>query len=122
MSNLRYASAVAAAILLVGTGVAACSTSDGDATTENVEVISVLTDLTLEHLTVAVGTTVIWTNEDVQYHTITSGTAEERGTLWDSGILKRGESFRYKFQGVGTFDYFCTLHPQAMGGSVTVTE
>lgn len=81
-----------------------------------------LTDLTLEHLTVEVGTTVRWTNEDVQYHTITSGTAEERGKLWDSGILKRGESFRYKFQGVGTFDYFCTLHPQAMGGSVTVTE
>ena len=107
---------------MVFTGAVACSDSDMDATPENGEVYSVLTDLSLEHLTVKVGTTVTWTNEDAQYHTITSGTPENRGKLWDSGTLKRGESFSYEFQGVGIFEYFCTLHSQAMGGSVTVTE
>lgn len=81
-----------------------------------------LTDLTLEHLTVEVGTTVKWTNEDPQYHTITSGIPEDRGRLWDSGILKRGMSFSFKFQAPGTYEYFCALHPHAMGGSVTVTK
>ncbi len=122
MSRLRFGAAVAIVFLLAFTGAAGCSDFDGDGAPENIEVVSVLTDLTLEHLTVEVGTTVKWTNEDAQYHTITSGTPEDRGNLWDSGTLKRGESFSYKFQGVGVFEYFCTLHSQAMGGSVTVTE
>ena len=122
MSHLRIATAVATAFLLACPGLIACSNSEVDDATELAEVTSVLTDITLENLTVEVGTTVKWTNEDVQYHTITSGTAEERSNLWDSGILKRGESFSYRFQGAGTFEYFCTLHPHAMGGSVTVTE
>ena len=110
MRFLRY-SVAATIVLLLG-----CSAPEQN------EVTSVLSDLALEHLTVEVGTIVTWTNEDVQYHTITSGIPEDRGRLWDSGILKRGESFSFKFQAPGTYEYFCTLHPQAMGGIVTVTE
>ena len=69
MRILRYAAAIAAALLLGCTGGSACTPSGGDAAPEQNEVTSVLTDLTLEHLTVEVGTTVKWTNEDPQYHT-----------------------------------------------------
>ena len=113
MTVLRCAAAVATVLFL------ACS---GGAAPEANTVTSVLTDLTLEHINVTVGTTVMWTNEDAQFHTITSGTPEDRGRLWDSGILKRGMSFSFKFQAPGSFDYFCTLHPHALGGTVTVAE
>ena len=121
MKVVRAAAALAAAFLLVFAGCSDNDIADRDAAPAPGEVVSVLTDVTLEHLTVAPGTTVTWTNEDAQYHTITSGTREDVGRLWDSGTLKRGMSFSFTFRNAGTYPYFCTLHPLDMGGSVTVT-
>lgn len=75
-------------------------------------------------LTVAVGTTVRWTNLDGVAHTVTSGTSD--GTvgsadgIFDSGFFNEGETFTYTFTEEGTFPYFCTPHPW-MQGTVTVT-
>ena len=75
-------------------------------------------------LTVSVGTTVRWTNQDTQAHTVTSGTSDGLvGTadgLFGSPFLNPGDTFTYTFATAGTYSYFCTPHPW-MIGSVTVT-
>jgi nitrite reductase (NO-forming) len=75
-------------------------------------------------LTVAVGTTITWINDDSVFHTITSGTSNgTTGTPngdFDSGEVQSGETFEHTFDTPGTFDYFCTPHPW-MIGQVEVT-
>lgn len=56
-------------------------------------------------VTIAVGTTVVWTNTGVQ-HTTTSS-----DNVWGSEVLERGDSFRYPFTRPGTYPYICGLHP-----------
>jgi plastocyanin len=68
-------------------------------------------------LTVSVGTTVIWTNNDSTGHTVTegnpSGTTPTNG--FDSGILAPGKTFSHNFDTAGTTQYYCTLHPTMLG-------
>ncbi|CAN5619128.1 hypothetical protein BH24ACT5_BH24ACT5_12690 [soil metagenome] len=75
-------------------------------------------------MTVPAGTTVTWRNDDVVFHTVTSGTSTgTAGTpdgTFDSGEVQPGGSFSYTFDDAGTFDYFCTPHPW-MVGQVVVT-
>jgi plastocyanin len=73
-------------------------------------------------LTVKVGTTVTWTNNDSTLHTVTSGlpSGGPVGTLFDSSYMGPGKTFNYTFSTAGTFDYHCTLHP-TMVGKVTVS-
>ncbi len=65
-------------------------------------------------VTVAPGTTVIWTNDDAFGHTTTSDTK-----LWDSGLLAPGKSFSHTFDKPGSFPYHCAVHT-FMTGTVTV--
>jgi plastocyanin len=67
-------------------------------------------------LTVAAGTTVIWTNNDDDPHTVVSATDPK---LMKSPPLDTGETFSYTFDRPGTYKYFCTVHPR-MQGSVVV--
>ncbi len=57
-------------------------------------------------LTVAVGTTVTWTNRDEEPHTVTSATGD-----FSSPGLDTDEAFSRKFTAPGTYTYFCALHP-----------
>ncbi|MCH8311008.1 MAG: DNRLRE domain-containing protein, partial [Chloroflexi bacterium] len=82
---------------------------------------SPIMDFTLEDISVAVGTTIIWENQDAAPHTSTSGISPDRDDIWDSGILNNGESFSFTFQEVGEFAYFCAVHPY-MTATVTVTD
>ncbi|MEA2596390.1 MAG: hypothetical protein QOF01_2859 [Thermomicrobiales bacterium] len=66
-------------------------------------------------LTVPVGTTLAWTNNDAAPHTVTA----LDGTF-DSGIFDPGGGFSWEFTTPGTFPYRCNLHPQ-MEGTVEVT-
>jgi nitrite reductase (NO-forming) len=76
-------------------------------------------------LTVKVGTTVTWTNQDAMLHTVTSGTAANNvGTpdgLFNSGFIPEGATWSYTFTDAGEFPYFCTPHPW-MIGKVIVTS
>lgn len=69
---------------------------------------------TPDELTVAVGTTVTWTNTDSISHTSTSD-----ATGWNSGIVAPGGRFSFAFQTTGTFQYHCAIHP-GMVGTVVV--
>jgi plastocyanin len=66
---------------------------------------------------VKVGETVTWINDDSGRHTVTS---KDDG-IFDSGIMRKGQSFSYTFDKAGEYPYYCTLHPN-MVGTVVVTE
>jgi len=63
-------------------------------------------------VTVPVGGSVTWTNNDNTGHTSTGGS-------WNSGTIAPGRSFTATFSSAGTFPYHCTIHP-GMTGTVTV--
>jgi plastocyanin len=73
-------------------------------------------------ITIDVGDQVIWSNEDLAFHTVTSGNPKDGpDDLFDSGMFKIEEQFSHKFEDSGNFNYFCTLHPW-MEGIVVVQE
>jgi plastocyanin len=61
-------------------------------------------------VTVAVGTTITWTNRDSAPHTVTF-----RDGMADSGELSGGQTFRHTFATAGSFDYYCRIHPHMTG-------
>jgi plastocyanin len=65
-------------------------------------------------LTVAVGTTVTWTNRDDIPHTVVS-----TDKVFKSKVLDTDEKFSFTFSKAGTYPYFCSIHPK-MTGSVVV--
>jgi plastocyanin len=65
-------------------------------------------------LTIPVGATVRWTNNDTIAHDATSNT-----NVWASGNLTPGAHFDFTFQTAGTYAYHCTIHP-GMTGTVVV--
>jgi plastocyanin len=65
-------------------------------------------------LTIAVGDTVTWMNNDVQAHTATAS-----GGAFDSGTMNPGQSFSFTFTAAGSFAYTCNFHAE-MTGTITV--
>jgi plastocyanin len=65
-------------------------------------------------ISVSAGDTVIWDNRSSasEGHTVT-------GDGLDSGTLKQGEDYSFKFHRAGTFKYVCEFHP-SMKGAVNV--
>lgn len=67
------------------------------------------------------GTTVVWQNEDNIGHTVQSQDGQGNViSMFNSGILKTGDTFSYKFDKPGVYHYFCTIHPWRVG-MVTVS-
>ena len=69
-------------------------------------------------LSIPLGTTVVWTNQDTAPHTATSDPGS--AFTFDTGMLQKGQAGRVTFTMAGTFAYHCTVHPN-MHGTVTVT-
>jgi len=74
-------------------------------------------------VTIAMGGTVTWENTDNAAHTVTSGSPTDGpdGVFDSSLIMAGGASFSHTFDDVGTYDYFCMVHPW-MAGSVMVSS
>jgi len=71
-------------------------------------------------LTVSLGTTIIWENNDNAAHLATSGTPDGGPNgIFDSGMIMGGATFEYEFSDKGEFPYYCIVHPW-MIGTVTV--
>jgi plastocyanin len=64
--------------------------------------------------TVAVGTTVTWTNRDDIPHTVVSTDG-----MFKSKVRDTDEKFSYTFTKAGDYPYFCSIHPK-MTGTVVV--
>jgi plastocyanin len=71
-------------------------------------------------VTIGVGGTVTWTNDDTAAHTVTSGTPSDGPDgAFDSSIVMAGKTFEHTFDDAGEYDYFCIVHPW-MTGTVIV--
>ncbi len=66
-------------------------------------------------VTIAVGGTVTWTNNDASKHTVTA----DNGSF-DSGTLNSGATFAHTFTAAGTYAYGCDFHGN-MRGTIIVT-
>jgi len=79
-------------------------------------------DLTFDpdNLTVAVGTTVTWTNKDVYTHTVIYSSGPD-SAFSDTVVV--GASFQHTFKTAGTYQYYCGIHgtpTTGMGGTIVV--
>jgi plastocyanin len=66
-------------------------------------------------LSISVGTTVTWTNEDNTTHTVTG----RDNDVIASPDLDQGDTYSVTFSQAGTFHYLCSIHTN-MTGTVTV--
>jgi len=67
-------------------------------------------------VTVNVGETVTWSNDDSAAHTVTSGTPTggPDGTF-DSSLFMADTTFSHTFDNAGEYNYFCMVHPWMTG-------
>jgi plastocyanin len=65
-------------------------------------------------VTIKVGDTVTWVNQDSPQHDAVADNGE-----FDSGLFDQGETFSFTFTAAGTYPYHCSIHP-GMEGTVVV--
>jgi amicyanin len=68
-------------------------------------------------VSVAVGTTVTWTNDDTAPHTVTVSSGP---VTFSSPTLQKGDTYSFTFTTPGTYSYYCAVHP-SMVAKVIVT-
>jgi plastocyanin len=66
-----------------------------------------------QRVTVKAGTTVTWTNDDDDSHTVASSSK-----FFKSKALDTGDKFSFTFTTPGTYDYICSVHPYMTGAVV----
>ena len=124
MSHLRrlVGIAVAAALALA---LAACTTSGSGSSAGAGEPVATSTvDLPPSYrfepkaIAVSPGTTVSWTNHDNFTHSVQF---LDGGLPTEPMLMKPSENATFTFATAGTYRYQCSLHPQNMQGTVTVT-
>jgi plastocyanin len=81
-------------------------------------------------ITINQGDTVTWTvTQSIgEPHSVTSGTPEDSGKIFDSGtgtganmlLRDNGQTFEHAFTEAGEFLYYCSVHPADMTGKVVV--
>ena len=64
-------------------------------------------------VTVPAGSTITWTNDDSEPHTVVAN-----GGAFKSQTLDKGQSYSYRFSSPGSYAYYCSVHPD-MKGTVT---
>lgn len=103
---------LAALLVLAGlTGAASCGGQTATTTPAGGDTVSIK-DFAFNPatITVSVGTTVTWTNEDSATHTVTSRTG-----AFDSGNMSKGSHFSHTFDAAGDYEYYCAIHPSMVG-------
>jgi plastocyanin len=65
---------------------------------------------------IGVNNTVMWTNDDVAAHTVTSDSG-----AFNSGNLNPGQSFTFTFSTPGNYTYHCDYHPWMKGTVIVVS-
>lgn len=68
-------------------------------------------------LTIKLGESITWLNNDAAPHTVTTTTAP---VAFDSGVFEQGQRFTYTFTTPGTYDFYCAVHPEMIGQVVVL--
>lgn len=120
-------------VLLPSIVVAGCAGSSpdapgaGDGGSATVEVVNI--SYAPETLKIEVGDEVAWTNKDEGvHHTVTSGLPGDNGVpgvsegepaqpdgVFNGDLPDASSTFSFTFDEVGTFEYFCDVHPSMTG-------
>ena len=67
-------------------------------------------------VSINVGDTVAWSNDDTAAHTVTSGSPTDGPDgLFDSSLVMAGDVYEVTFDAAGSYDYFCMVHPWMVG-------
>lgn len=111
-------------LILVGAGCSSSVTTNDITSTPNAtsttqtgnQVSSTISNFSFQPktITIKVGDTVTWKNNDSAAHTVTA----DNGSF-DSGSIGRGGTYSRTFTQTGTYPYYCSLHPN-MTGTVIV--
>jgi plastocyanin len=118
----RLTALLVAAIILAAPG-SDCSVRGDDkakdtkAAARNYEVTMKGNKFDLADITIAVGDTIRWVNDDDGKHSYTPDTD---GAPPEVIVEGGGHSPRVKFAQAGTYKYHCKFHPATMKGTVTV--
>jgi plastocyanin len=90
----------------------ASSTGGGQSAT--VEVVMKDIKFVPDSLTIKVGQTVTWVNQDNATHDVVATQGE-----FKSDLFGKGQSFSFTFSKAGTYPYYCSVHP-TMKGTIVV--
>ncbi|MHB1377132.1 MAG: cupredoxin domain-containing protein [Candidatus Humimicrobiaceae bacterium] len=121
-NNLLIYFLLVVALLIIALPLAGCSGSGGTAATKTTATSTETTTASTTgaggqavliksnafdpaSLTIKVGDTVTWTNNDSYAHTVTSDNG-----AFDSGSMAGGGTFSFTFKTAGTFSYHCSIH------------
>ena len=101
-----------------GTTLAPGATTGGSTPTSgtgnSVQVIMTNRSYDPQQVTVKVGATVTWVNQDSPQHDVVADNGEFKSSLFD-----KGGTFSFTFTKAGTYPYHCSIHP-GMNGTVVV--
>ncbi|GGJ13174.1 hypothetical protein GCM10010885_23100 [Alicyclobacillus cellulosilyticus] len=96
---------------------ASTSTSSSSPSARTVQIQIANDNYSPSQITVPAGTTVVWTNDDLVIHSVTSGNGKPNG-LFDHDVAPYAQ-FSYTFTKPGTYPYYCKYH--TMAGTIVVT-
>jgi plastocyanin len=106
------------------------TTETNQTTTNNIKNVSIVPEATgLEDkayepnpITIKVGETITWINNDLSIHTVTEGNPSINVSAngFDSGLISPEETFQHTFDKVGNIEYHCALHPTMLGKIIVV--
>jgi plastocyanin len=111
VASLAATVVIAIVLLLAGSPIVTAN-DEPSATTTEVKIDNF--SFGPQTITVPVGATVTWTNRDDIPHTSVSTDG-----VFKSKVMDTDEKFSYTFSKVGTYPYYCTIHPK-MTGQVVV--
>jgi len=100
--------ALALLVIVIGYALPAIHAVAASATKVDVDIAKFL--FAQKEITVAPGTTVVWTNRDETPHTVAASDKS-----FTSKGLDTNDTFEHTFTKEGDFDYICTVHPFMTG-------
>jgi plastocyanin len=100
-----------------GSGGSTSSATSGSSSSDGVAIKMKGFQFSPKDVTVKVGQTITWTNEDTADHNVTADSGED----FKSKDFGKGGTFEYKADEAGKVAYECTLHP-GMKATLTITE
>jgi plastocyanin len=113
----RLPAVLLAAVALAAAGCGSSSSGSSSSSAPGTQVKMQNIAFSPAKLTVKLGTTVTWTNEDTAAHNVVA----DSGATFRSKDFRLGQTYKFTPTKAGTIKYECTLHP-GMSGELDVVK